>query len=110
MAFYRTSRKLVINDERAVQAGGVDEFADLPDEIRQDYIDRGWLTEVSKKEAEESQTPLEVETLTDRQMQALTEHGYDSWEKIAQARDEDLLKVPGIGERAVQHLRGAAKS
>lgn len=44
--------------------------------------------------------------LTDRQQQALLDAGYTDRLKLDAASDEELLKVPGIGDRALARIRG----
>ena len=43
--------------------------------------------------------------ITDNKLEILKEHGYDTVGKLAEARDEDLLKIDGIGERTLDRFK-----
>lgn len=43
---------------------------------------------------------------TEAQQKALTEAGFDSPEKVAQASDEDLAGIDGIGDATIEKIRG----
>lgn len=62
-----------------------------------------------KKDAEKPFVAT-IDGLSDAQVAALTEAGFTEKEKLTEAKDEDLLKLPKVGEKAVEAIRKALEA
>jgi DNA-directed RNA polymerase alpha subunit len=50
-------------------------------------------------------TPFQGRGLDRRVIEALTAHGIDAPERLLFMRDDELLKIPGIGKAALEQVR-----
>ena len=74
----------------------------------------GWEIDIRSKEAKEKKIPKEkdigsISGIGKKIQKALSRAGYDTMDKIANAKYEDLIRIEGIGKKTAEKIIASAK-